>query len=87
MQGLAPADQYRGLVTRGQADAVGGGGRDPGKTKQRAAGGSTDTGSQDAAAEQVAAEKQGSSTQGAGADETAAAQSDELLKIGRLVFF
>ncbi|MNO90428.1 hypothetical protein D3C76_819410 [compost metagenome] len=86
MQRLAPADQYRGLVTRGQADAVGGGTGDAGKAEQAAVGGA-DAGGHDAAAEQIATQKQSGAAQGARSDETTATQADQLFEVGGLVFF
>ena len=86
VQWLAPADQHRRLVALGQANSVGGGGRNAVETEQTAVAGA-DTGGQYAATQQVAAEEHRRAAQRASADETATAQADHFFQVCGLVFF
>ncbi|MNC02284.1 hypothetical protein D3C75_496570 [compost metagenome] len=86
VQGLAPADQHRGLVARWQGDGVAGGGGNAVETQQLAVAGA-DTGGHHAAAQQVAAKEHRRAAQGTCADEAATAEADHGFEVGGLVFF
>ncbi|MNS24356.1 hypothetical protein D3C72_561970 [compost metagenome] len=86
VQGLAPTDQYRGLVARWQGDGVTGGGSNAVKAQQLAVTGA-DAGGHHAAAQQVAAEEHRRAAQGTCADEAATTEADHGFQVGGLGFF